>query len=802
MNRKILILLIAILSIPASIAAQDKGLVKGRVFDSKTNEPIPFATVVVFGTTIGTTSDFDGNFVIAGLEPGWVELQVSFIGYKPYVTPAVMVTRSKNVFLEIPLEEVALDIEGVVVTASAFRRSEEAPLSLRRIGIAEIERNPGGNRDISRVIQSLPGVAPSLAYRNDVIVRGGGPNENRFYLDGVEIPNLNHFATQGASGGPVGIINVDFVREVNFYSGAFPSSAGNALSSILDFRLIDGNSERLKVKAAVGASDLALTLDGPLTKNTTMIFSARRSYLQFLFSALGLPFLPTYNDFQFKTKTRIDSKNEITVLGLGAIDDFELNLGLKNPDEYQSYILGYLPVNTQWNYTLGVVYKHYADNGYHTFVVSRNMLNNRQYKFTNNDENLPKLLDYTSWEAENKLRYEHDFKWNDFNVNYGAGLEYARYFNSTFRAKFVGDTYLPDTYETNMDLFKWSMFGQLNRTFLKYLTLSFGIRADANSYSNTISNLLDQISPRFSASYALKPNFFLNANVGRYFQLPPYTALGFADTNGNLVNKENGITYIKSDHLMAGFEWQPNETSQLTVEGFLKFYDKYPVSINDSVSISSKSADYGTFGDEPLVSTGQGRSYGLELLYRNKKLLGFNALFSYTLVRSETSLMDNNLQPTDSWIPTSWDNRHLVTITATRSFKKGWDFGFKWRLVGGPPYTPYDLATSSLINVWDVQRQPLFDYSRFNSKRLSAFHQLDVRIDKSYFFDKWMLNIYVDVQNVYNFQGDRPPLYTTAADANGAALVDPNDPTRYQLKRIEGSGGGTVLPTIGVIVEF
>ncbi|MDI3526127.1 MAG: hypothetical protein PWR03_310 [Tenuifilum sp.] len=410
MNRKILILLMAILSVPVFLAAQDKGLVKGRVFDSKTNEPIPFATVVVFGTTIGTTSDFDGNFVIAGLEPGWVELQVSFIGHKPYVTPAVMVTRSKNVFLEIPLEEVALDIEGVVVTASAFRRSEEAPLSLRRIGIAEIERNPGGNRDISRVIQSLPGVAPSLAYRNDVIVRGGGPNENRFYLDGVEIPNLNHFATQGASGGPVGIINVDFVREVNFYSGAFPSSAGNALSSILDFRLIDGNSERLKVKAAVGASDLALTLDGPLSKNTTMIFSARRSYLQFLFSALGLPFLPTYNDFQFKTKIRIDSKNEIIVLGLGAIDDFELNLGLKNPDEYQNYILGYLPVNTQWNYTLGAVYKHYADNGYHTIVVSRNMLNNRQYKFTNNDENLPKLLNYTSWEAENKLRYEHDFK--------------------------------------------------------------------------------------------------------------------------------------------------------------------------------------------------------------------------------------------------------------------------------------------------------------------------------------------------------------------------------------------------------
>jgi len=801
MLRKTLLLFISIVLLNP-LSAQDKGMIKGRVFDSKTNEPIPFATVIVYGKIIGTTSDFDGNFVIAGLEPGWVELQVTAIGFKPYISEAVMITRSKNIFIDIPLEEMPYEIESVVVKASPFRRSEEAPLSLRRIGIDEIERNPGGNRDISRVIQSLPGVAPSLAYRNDVIVRGGGPNEIRFYLDGVEIPNLNHFATQGASGGPVGIINVDFVREVNFYSGAFPASKGNALSSVLDFRQVDGNSERLKVKSAVGASDLALTLDGPLSNNTTMIFSARRSYLQFIFNALGLPFLPNYNDFQFKTKTRIDAKNEITVIGLGAIDEFELNLGLKNPDEYQRYILGYLPVNTQWNYTLGTVYKHFASNGYHTLVISRNMLNNKQFKFTNNDDNLPKVLDYTSWEAENKLRYERDLGFKNYSINFGAGLEYARYFNSTYRAKFVGETFTPDTYETNMDLFKWNIFGQVNRTFFTKLTVSLGVRADASSYSAEMNNLFKQLSPRFSASYMLKPNLFLNANVGRYYQLPPYTALGFANVTGSLVNKTNGLSYIQSDHLMAGFEWQPDEQSQITVEGFLKFYDRYPVSINDSVSISSKSADYGTFGDEPLVSTGKGRTFGVELLYRNKKLLGFNTLFSYTLVRSETSLMNSNLKPSGKWIPTSWDNRHLVTLTATRSFKKGWDFGFKWRFVGGPPYTPYDLATSSLINVWNVQRQPSLDYSSFNSLRLQSFHQLDIRVDKSYYFQSWMLNFYVDIQNVYNFQGDRPPLYTTVSDTNGNPVVDPNDATRYLLKKIEGTGGGTVLPTIGVIVEF
>ncbi|HPV55742.1 MAG TPA: TonB-dependent receptor, partial [Tenuifilaceae bacterium] len=356
------------LLMPFALLSQETGIIKGKVFDKQSNEPVPFANIIIFGTTIGTTSDFEGNYLFTGLKPGYIEIQASAIGFKPYISEAILVTNAKTVFVDLPIEQAPVELEGVVVKASTFRRSDDAPVSLRRIGIDEIEKNPGGNRDISKVIQSLPGVASSVSYRNDVIVRGGGPNENRFYLDGIEIPNLNHFATQGASGGPVGIINVDFVREVNFYSGAFPANFGNAMSSILDFRQIDGNKDKLKVKAAIGASDLALTLDGPISNNTSFIFSARRSYLQFLFNALGLPFLPTYNDFQFKTKTKFDSKNELTIIGLGAIDDFELNTGLKNPDESQRYILGYLPVNTQWNYTIGASYKHFKKNGFETYV--------------------------------------------------------------------------------------------------------------------------------------------------------------------------------------------------------------------------------------------------------------------------------------------------------------------------------------------------------------------------------------------------------------------------------------------------
>lgn len=791
------------LLIPLELFSQETGTIKGKVFDKQSNEPVPFANIIIFGTTIGTTSDFEGNFLFTGLKPGYIEIRVSTIGFKPYISEAILVTNAKTVFVDLPIEQAPVELEGVTIKASTFRRSDDAPVSLRRIGIDEIEKNPGGNRDISRVIQSLPGVASSLAYRNDVIVRGGGPNENRFYLDGIEIPNLNHFATQGASGGPVGIINVDFVREVNFYSGAFPANYGNAMSSVLDFRQIDGNKDKLKVKTAVGASDLALTLDGPISNNTSFIFSARRSYLQFLFNALGLPFLPTYNDFQFKTKTKFDSKNELTIIGLGAIDDFELNTGLKNPDESQRYILGYLPVNTQWNYTIGASYKHFKKNGFETYVISRNMLNNRQYKYQSNDESQPKLLDYKSWEAENKFRYERQLKvWSNYDLNFGGGMEYARYFNSTFRAKYVGETYQPDNYETNMDMFKWSLFGQINHTYFQKLTLSLGLRADANNYSTNMSNLFKQISPRISASYEITPEYYLNFNVGRFYQQPSYTTLGFSNAAGDLVNKSNGLKYIRSDHFVFGAEWLPNESSRLSVEGFLKLYNNYPVSLIDSVSIASKGAGYGTFGDEPVKSVGKGRAYGAEFLYRNKNLLGFNTLISYTLVRSESAKMDENLNPTSGFIPTSWDNEHLISITATRTFKRGWDVGFKWRFVGGAPYTPYDLQTSALIDVWNTRNQAVLDYGKFNTLRLNGFHQLDVRVDKMYYFNNWTLNLYVDVQNIYNFKGEEADNYVTEVDINGNPTVNPDDPTRYLLKKLKNDGSGTILPTIGIIVEF
>lgn len=788
--------LFLIIYLPFMLNAQqaESGMIEGRVLNAKNNESIPFASVVISGSNIGVTSDAEGYFIFRNVKPGYVEVNVSSIGFKTYTSQPVLVTNAKKVYLDVLMEETQVQLKEVVVQASSFRKKEESPLSLRRIGIDEIERSPGANRDISRVIQSFPGVSSTPAYRNDVIVRGGGASENRFYLDGVEIPNLNHFATQGASGGPTGIVNVDFVREVNFYSGAFPANRGNALSSVLEFTQIDGNTDKTKVRASIGASDMALTLDGPLSEKTSYVFSARRSYLQFLFQALELPFLPTYNDFQFKSRTRIDPKNEITIIGLGAIDEFSLNTKA-NETADQRYILSYLPVNEQWNYTLGVVYKHFRENSYDTWVLSRNMLDNSSYKYRDNEEvDSLKTFDYSSFEAENKVRFERNIQNGGYKINFGASGEYARYYNSTYRMLYSG---MPLQYKTNLDLFRWGIFGQVSRNFFdEKLSASFGMRADANSYSDKMNNLAKQISPRLSISYSFLPKWTINMNGGRYFQTPPYTALGFRNESGNLINKQNGVTYIQSDHLVAGVDFLPDPNSKVSIESFYKWYSDYPFSVADSVALASKGADYGTFGDEEIVSKADGRAFGMEILYQNKDLLGLNLIFSYTLVRSEFEDYDHK------FIPTAWDNKHIVNVTATREFKRNWDLGFKWRYVGGAPYTPYDLDRTSLASAWNARGRAYLDYSRYNALRSGDFHQLDIRVDKQYFFNRWSLRLYLDIQNLYNFKSDEPDKYIPAEDANGGRLPATGDPARYELTRIKSDGSGTVLPSVGIIVEF
>ncbi|WP_421948815.1 TonB-dependent receptor [Phaeodactylibacter xiamenensis] len=781
------------------------GIIKGQVTDALNNEPIAFANVLLLGTDIGTTTDIDGNFEITGLEPKLYDVRASYLGYTNKTEYEVQVTNSKPAIVNLALSESAQDLEEVVVKASPFTKTEESPLSLRTIGVAEIQRNPGGNRDISRVIQTLPGVTTPAGFRNDLIIRGGAPNENRFYLDDVEVPTINHFATQGASGGPVGLINVNFIREVEFYSGAFPANRGNTLSSVLEFKQRDGRDDRIGGTFLMSATDVGVTLEGPIGDKTTFLASVRRSYLQFLFDVIGLPFLPTYNDFQVKVKHKFNKKNELTFIGLGALDQFQLNLDA-NETEEQQFLLNQLPVSPQWNYTNGLVYKHYADNGFWTFVVSRNMLNNESEKYLDNDdsseENL--TLRYKSQEIENKLRVEHDIRFGDFKLNYGLGYQYVKYNVSTFNRIFTSAGPQTIDFASNFDLNRYELFAQGSQKFLdERLTLSLGFRMDANDYSTEMSNLGQQFSPRFSASYALTERLAVNFNTGIYYQLPPYTILGYQE-DGVFVNRENGIKYIRNDHVVAGFEYNTASNSKISIEGYYKYYYDYPFLLRDSLTLANLGGDFGVLGNEPVVPRSEGRSYGIEFLFQQRLYKGFYGIASYTLGWSEFEDKNGN------FVPSSWDARHIANVVVGKRFEKNWEVGVNWRFQTGLPFTPFDRQASALVLNWQANGRGIRDFDQLNTRRADLVSAIDIRVDKKWFFDKWSLNIFLDIENVTgNGVGQDQLILDRPLDENGqpiggGIITNPDAPINQQQFRLKtiNDATGTVVPSIGLQIEI
>ena len=775
------------------LLAQPVHQVKGTVIDKSSRQPLEFINVMIVGLNKGGVTNAEGKFSIGQVPPGIYRLQASAIGYKTVTTPEYILS-TRDLHIQIEMEENQTELEGVTVTASPFRRDIESPVSLRIIRLQEIEKSPGANRDISRIVQSYPGVAFSpIGYRNDLIVRGGSPSENRFYLDGVEIPNINHFSTQGASGGPVGILNADLIREVNFYTGAFPTDKGNALSSVLDFKLRDGDMERNSLKATLGASEVSLASNGHLGKKTSYLVSVRQSYLQFLFDMLGLPFLPTFTDAQFKLKTRFDARNELTVLGLGGIDKMKLNT--KADDEDNEYILSYLPKIQQETFTLGAVYRHYAGAHVQSVVASHSYLNNRNTKYQQNDESDPDhlMLRLRSTEQNTQLRLENSSSFRNWKVTVGTSLDYSQYSNTTFQKVYTDRAQTFD-YHTYLGIMRWGLFGTVNYTSIdERFTASLGLRADANNYSAAMKDLSDQLSPRLSLSYQLTEHWSLSGNAGLYYQLPPYTALGFKNNNGLYANKY-ALRYMQVSQGSVGLNWRKGDTFEVSVEGFYKDYDKIPLSVADDIPLTCKGNDYGVIGNELLTSTAQGRSYGAELLLKWLIAKKLNLASSFTLFKSEY-----RTDKESEYIASAWDNRFIFNLRGTYNLPRHWSVGMKVSCIGGAPYTPYDADKSSLVTAWNAQGKPYYDYTRYNEERLPAFTQVDIRIDKTFYLKRCMLGFYIDLQNIAGSKLKQADvLMSTGVIKNPDAPIAEQ---RYVMKSLKQESG-TLLPTLGITFEY
>lgn len=788
-----ILLLFALLAAGVVHAAGERYALRGRVIDRLTRRPVPYAAVVVAGEErLGAPTDSAGLFLLEGVAPGIRRLSVSSVGYKPLLSPEYIVNASTP-FIELELDEDATGIEAVSVTFSPLRRTAESPVGLKVIGLYEIEKSPGSNRDIARIVRSYPGVSFSPAgYRNDLIVRGGGPSENAFFMDGFEIPNINHFATQGASGGPVSIVNADLVREISFYTGAFPVDRAGAVSSVLDFRLRDGDPDRHAFKATIGASEAGVSGGGPLGERTTYLFSLRRSYLQLLFRLLGLPFLPDYIDGQLRIRTRLGERDELLFMGLAGIDDMRLNTDEKGEDA--RYLLGYLPRLKQETFTLGALWRHYAGRHVQSLTLSFSYLNNRNVKYRDNDssteENL--MLRLRAEERKTTLRAENRSYMGRWTLREGVELHHRGYDNTTRRRLYADGASLSD-YRTALSFVGWGLFAGADYASAdERLSASLGLRADGCGYSGRTARFWEQFSPRLSLSWRPRPSWSLNGSTGIYYQLPPLTALGFRDTEGRLVNRS--LRHMRVMQGAVGAEWRLRDRLTVSMEGFYKRYDRVPLSLADGIPLICKGDDYGTVGDEALRSSAEGRARGVEWMVRWQKPDRFYLVGALTLYRSE--FRADSRSP---YTPSAWDNRFILNVSGGIDLPRAWSVGAKLSAVGGAPYTPFDEAKSSLCEAWDAQGRPYYDYARYNAGRLKAFAQLDLRIDKSFYFRGWMLGLYVDLQNVTGSHLRQPDvLVSTGVVENPSA---PRPEQRYRMKRLERVSG-TLLPSVGITAQF
>jgi hypothetical protein len=720
-------ILILILSIyPGSLLAQT-GIISGIVVDKVSQEPLPVVNVQVLGTTLGASSGPEGSFTITGLAFGTYEVRASLVGYEPIVVADVVVSAGRPTEMLIKLTQMPVDLEAIEVTASYFQKDPDVPISVQRLSYEEIRRSPGGFEDVVRAISVFPGVAQVEPGRNDLVVRGGAPSENLFVIDNIEIPNINHFGTQGATGGPLSFINLDFVRETSFSTGGFGVRYGDRLSSVLDIDLRNGRRDQIGGKATVSATMFGLNIEGPIQDKGSFVLSARRSYLDFIFKASGFSFVPEYWDFLGRFDYSLDEANTLTVLGIGALDDVNFSSETLEDRFDNSRIYG----TKQSQYSLGLSWRHLFKNGFSTVTVGRWYV---EYEGQQKDILLNPIFLNLSRESETDVRADVVLKAFGGNTEFTFGSQFKRVRGDytiklpTFVTTF-GDTLSADLDDEGGSGYKASLYAQAVQRLPLRLQLTLGGRVD---YFGVIDRKY-YFSPRGALSHAFSLQTTVTLSAGIYHQFPSYVWL--VGTPGN-----TSLDAIRVEQYILGVEHLPLADVKLRVETFAKRYSDYPTSLSRPYLVMANTGggyqgtedDFASFGLDPLASAGSGRSYGVELLVQKKlSEIPLYGLISVTLSDTRFTALDGVERSG------TYDQRTILNLSGGYRFDERWEASFRFRFATGRPYTPYNADGTQSV-------------SNYNSLRLSNTHSLDLRVDRRWNFAGWALIAYLDVQNVYN----------------------------------------------------
>ena len=759
--KSLLKLFIVILLFNQSYAQKNVGSLFGKITDKISKESLPGVNVIINGTSFGAATDIDGNYKIENVPVGNYQVRASFVGYDSQIKSDIIINSARPYELNFELSQAVIELDGIVVTSDFFEMNPTEVTSLKNFSYEEIRRSPGGFEDVVRALSLLPGVAQQDAGRNDLIVRGGAPSENLFILDGFVIPNINHFGTQGASGGPLSFVNLDYVDETSFSTGGFSAIYGDKLSSVLRINLRDGRKDKLGGKALISATQFGLNLEGPVSDKSNFIFSARRSYLDFIFNAAGFNFVPEYYDVLTKYTYTIDNKSKLSYLFIAAFDKVKFNNNNKEDIYDNAQILG----SNQNQYLTGISLQRVIKNGFYNFSISRNFVD---YNSFQKDTLFQPIFLNKSREAENEVKLDFVYKFSPtFELNTGLSTKLIKYeadirFPQIFITTF-GEI-LPITALNEYGYFNKSAFyAQLSELFFHRLRTNIGLRTD---YFDAIKNKF-YLSPRFSTSLMLSEWTSLNFSTGLYNQFPSYIWLFAENANKNL-------NAIRVTQYILGIDQKLRSDILFKLEGFYKDYSNYPVSLirpylvlaNTGAGFGGSTQNFDSFGLEPLVSKGSGVVSGVELSLQKKSSdIPTYGLMSLTYSKSKFKGLDGKLRTG------KYDQTWIFNLTAGYIFNEKWEAALKFRIATGNPYTPFNNdGTQSLSN--------------YLTKRFSPSHSLDVRIDRRWDFNGWSLITYIDIQNIYNRKN------TTSIRWD------------YKTNAPDLQQNIGILPSIGINIEF
>lgn len=761
-----------------SLAAQPVSRIEGRIVDDQTGQPIANVNISLVGTSSGASTDLDGKYFIPGVPPGTYQMSISCVGYATLDLTDIIVTSAKPMVVSEALMPTTIVGQEARVTAGLFRRELIAPTSTRTLSREEIRRFPGGFEDVVRTVSLLPGIAAvNLGGRNDLLVRGGGPTENLYIVNGLEVPNINHFGSQGSSSGSLSFVNLDFVDGVEFSSGGFGAESGDKLSSVLSLKMRPARSDHFGGKVLVSATQYGFNTEGPINDKGGIIFSARQSYLDLIFRAAGLPFIPVYTDFNLVANYDLTPRDKLLIIGLAALDRIERDQSSQENRVTNAGIMD----NSQDQVITGVDYTHIGMKVLTNISVN---LNDNSYRFSQVDENEEEYFASDAVEREAVLKAnskihltDHDELRSGFSYKTAWLNNHTSFADTIYdrngRKIAVDDLGLPQTISIKTSADKIGSYLKHERSWSFRLETDLGVRSDYYNFLNDKS----YIAPRFSVSFQLTDKTRLKSSIGTYYQSPAYV------WTLNPVNRN--LKALRNDMGVLGFNHLLNEYFGLTTEVYYKNYSNLPtgatpetsylVLTNSGVGYGGREDNFQSFGYIPLVSSGTGEAYGLEISLQKKYsrdcCYGQAAL---SIGRSEYTAANGKTYPGQ------FDQRVIFSVSGGFKPNPRWEYSGKFRFWTGSPYTPVYRPSANPSNPGEIQNIP----DEYLTKRLKEGHHLDLRVDRRFNYTGWTMIVFMDIQNVYNYRLETLPSYDFWED------------------KVDNVNGIGILPSIGISAEF